>query len=167
MDSHSISTTVSDPLNESGDVLIHPTTGTDAPDGERLSDFFERAGESVLDQFREDQPIRIGESSVTDGGKLSYETIVHVPIQTAPGVPTTADNIQPATRTALVKADRESVQSVAMPAPLPPEDEPLDVDAIARTLIEDLRQYPPAHMKQFRLIDPDESWIDRLRSHLD
>ena len=107
-----------DPLQEQADVLIHPTCAVEAPEGERFQNFYKQTGENVLTQVQKDQPVRIGEAIITPGGNLSVNQIVHVPVRTGPGVPTTLENIQVAYRTAMVKADEDPHRTVIVPAPV-------------------------------------------------
>lgn len=166
MDPQQISTTVDNPIEINADGLIHPTTGTGAPDGERLEDFYETVGDQVLSELQSAQPIRIGESITTDGGNSPFDVIVHLPVQTAPDVPTTTDNIQTAFRTAIVEIDVEDVSSVVIPSPVPASEHNLKTDEIANMLVEDLLQYPPGHLETVRFVDSDETWIEAIKRAL-
>lgn len=166
MDIHQISLEQTNPLDVGGDALLHPTTGAEAPDGERLDDFYERVGESVLNELQSAQPIRIGESTSTDGGNSHFQRIVHLPIQTAPDVPTTPDNIQTALRTGIVGLDEEETTNAVVPAPLPPDSSDLDLEELADTLARDLLQYPPAHLSSLTLADESSEWIQQLKTAL-
>lgn len=148
------------PLYQEADVLIHPTTGTGAPDGERFPDFFQKAGNSVLHSLQQKQPLRIGEATTTEAGNLPFQSIVHVPVSTGPDTPTTPDNIQVAYRTALVMADESPHQTLVMPAAVSADILDNQLEEVATTLWKDLEQYPPASLRTIRIVDPDSEWID-------
>ncbi len=153
-----------DPLAVEADGLIHPTTGEEAPRGERLPDFYARAGEEVLESVKAGQPVRIGETIETGGGELPFKTIVHTPVQTGPGAPTTEESLQAALRSGLVMIDKPSVRSVVLPRLIPEvmADE-VDYEEAARVVIHDLLQYPPQHLRTAHLVDPDAGWSEALR----
>jgi len=163
MDRQHIKISAEDPLSIDADGLIHPTTGAEAPCGERLPTFYERVGEDVLSKLKRDQPIRIGESTSTDGGNLPFHTIVHIPVRTAPDVPTTHENLQTALRTGLVGIDIDDVTTAVLPGLVDSNGTETDFKTLARTIVHDLVQYPPAHLEKICLVDENEDWIGYLK----
>lgn len=153
-----------DPLDAPGDGLIHPVPCRDPGGAPWLEDFLEAVGPAIRDQLNEQLPLRIGNVAVTDGGDLAYVRIVHLPVQTAPGVPTTEKNLQVALRSALVAIDETDVDDVVIPSLIPPDQSgSLERDAVAETLIGDLLQYPPAHFVSVTLAGTDPDWTEAIR----
>lgn len=159
---------VGDPLSVEAEGLIHPTTGDGAPEGERLEQFYERAGDSVLESVQQAQPTRIGGTIETDGGNLPFRVIVHIPIRTGPGTPTTRESIQAAFRSGLVVIDREGVQTAVCPRVIPEsrEDPEETMEEYADMVLRDVLQYPPQHLRTLWMVDPDRNWIETLQDRL-
>lgn len=146
-----------------GDCLILPTVADRLDDSNFHEDIYEAAGESVQRSLREDLPLRIGNVSVTGGGELNVNRIVHVPVQTAPDVPTTVENLQVGLRSGLVTADEEGTRTVLMARPVPDDQfDEFNVDEFVGTLHEDLHQYPPAHFREIILCGTKPGWIDSV-----
>lgn len=163
MDAHQVEIRRGDPLDVEAEGLIHPTTCTESPAGDWHEEILRGAGERILRELQSKQPLRIGNVLVTSGGDLPHEKLVHLPVQTAPDVPTTPRNIQVALRSGLVAVDEPSVRRVVLPRPIPNNQEELSLEEVASTLVEDLLQYPPRHFRRILLVDRDEAWIDVLR----
>jgi O-acetyl-ADP-ribose deacetylase (regulator of RNase III) len=150
--------------NIHGDVLILPTVADRIDQSSFNSDLYQKAGETVLEKFRKKLPLRIGNVAVTTGGELPVERIVHIPVQTAPGVPTTEENLQVGLRSGLVTADEEDVVSVLL-APVLPEDlqDEFDLNEVTNILREDLEKYPPRHFKKILLLSGYSAWGEALQ----
>lgn len=148
-----------------GQTLILPTVADRLQDSTFNRSIYEELSESVIDNYREDLPLKIGNVSVTDGGNLPIDRIVHTPVQTAPGVPTTQENLQIGLRSGLVTADEDGVTSVLL-APIIPDDQrdTLNLADVAEMLRQDLVQYPPAHFKELILYSKDEDWLEAIRT---
>jgi hypothetical protein len=156
----------SSPLSSlDGDILILPTVADRLDDSTFNRSIYRELSESSIGDFREDLPLKIGNVSVTAGEDLPVDRVVHVPVQTAPGVPTTRENLQIGLRSGLVTADEEGVTSVIV-APIIPDNqrENLNLDEVAGMLRQDLVQYPPAHFKALILYSTDQNWLQALRS---
>lgn len=146
------------------DTLILPIPGDRLSESEALSEFYGTAGESVLSAVREDLPLRPGNVAVTDGGNLDYERIVHIPVQSAPSVPTTEENLQVGLRSGLVAADEEGTRTVALADLIPADQtEEMDHESVAETILQDLLQYPPAHFSEVTIVSENRKWIEALR----
>lgn len=152
------------PEELSADTLILPTVADRIESSSFNRIFYERAGGEVLAELQTDLPLRIGNVAVTGGGSLSVGTIVHVPVRTAPDVPTTEENLQVGLRSGLVTADEEGVETVAL-APILPEDllDDFDLGTVTDTLREDLEQYPPRHFGEILLLTGSTAWAVALR----
>lgn len=155
------------PLRARGDGLLQPIPCRDPRSAGWLEGCFEAAGSSVVESLEEQLPLRIGSVAATSGGDLPFERIVHLPVQSAPGSPTTEKNLRVALRSGLVAVDRADVGVVVLPRLIPPDQRAsMDVDAVLETLLEDLLQYPPAHFSGVRIVDADPDWLERVRGVL-
>ncbi|MFB6226962.1 MAG: macro domain-containing protein [bacterium] len=149
------------------DTLILPIPGDRLSENETLRTVLTEAGQDVLPALENDLPLRPGNVSVTPGGDLNYERIVHIPVQSAPGVPTTEENLQVGLRSGLVAADEEGTRTVALPQIIPEDQrDEVNYESTAETVIRDLLQYPPAHFSQLTLISQDPDWTDALKNQL-
>lgn len=156
------------PENHNGDALIRPIPGDRLSESESLEDFYRTAGQEVLSTVTKKLPLRPGNVSVTSGGTLNYDRIVHIPVQSAPGVPTTEENLQVGLRSGLVAADEEGTRTVVLADVIPADQrEEMDYDSVAETLIEDLLQYPPAHFVELNVVSRDQNWLEALRRILE
>lgn len=154
--------------DQKADCLIVPTVADRIEESDFNEGIYEAAGETVRRSYRSDLPLRIGNVSVTGGGKLSVQRIVHVPVQTAPGVPTTPENLQVGLRSGLVTADEEGTRTVLLARPIP--DDQLDefaIDEFAETLYQDLTQYPPAHFEEIILAGQVPAWMEAVKETFD
>lgn len=152
-----------DPLRARGDGLLQPIPCRDPRSAGWLDAYVEAAGSSVVGSLEEQLPLRIGSVAPTGGGDLAFGRIVHLPVQSAPGSPTTEKNLRVALRSGLVAVDQEDVDVVVMPRLTPPDQRrAMEVEAV-ETLVGDLLQYPPAHFTGVRIVDVDADWLDRVR----
>lgn len=145
-----------------GDALILPSVADRLQESEFHRDIYDSAGNNVVNSFTTDLPLKIGNVSVTEGGNLPVNTIVHVPVQTAPGVPTTEENLQIGLRSGLVTADEEGTTTVLLAKIVPP-DQDLDLTSVSETFHQDLIQYPPAHFDTIKLFANDPDWTQALK----
>lgn len=167
MESDDLSVEAGNPLRADGDALLQPIPCRNPRTAFWLENFFEAAGERVKEVLEEQLPLRIGNVAVTQGGGLGFRRIVHLPVQSAPGAPTTTKNLRVALRSGLVAADEEDVDAVVMPRLLPPDQRGnLDGSTVLETILEDLLQYPPVHFSRVTVVDPDGEWIARVREEL-
>lgn len=164
METASLRITDLGPNQLSADALILPTVADRIESSSFHEQYYDRAGPEVLSSFEANLPLRIGNVAVTKGGSLNVETIVHVPVRTAPDVPTTQENLQVGLRSGLVTADEEEVKTVALAALLP-EDllGDFDLESVTGTLRKDLEQYPPRHFSRIKLLTGPAVWNEALR----
>lgn len=156
------------PVHEiSADTLILPTVADRLEDSDFHTDLYDRAGEKIVRSYKKKVPLRIGNVAVTGGGKTDVETIVHFPVQTAPDVPSTEENLQIGLRSALVTADEEGVDRLILPRMVPDDQfEEMDLESVAGTLIEDLIKYPPRHFSEIFLVAQNSSWKEILEREI-
>lgn len=168
MQSSQITVEHTGPTEGRSDALILPIPGDRLSESERLEAFYDAAGEDLLADVLEELPLRPGNVSVTSGGKLNYDRIVHIPVQSAPGVPTTEENLQVGLRSGLVAADEENTRSLTLADIIPADQrEEMDYGSVAETLIHDLIQYPPAHFSRLTIVSRDEEWIRQVSEVLE
>ncbi len=150
-----------------GDVLILPTVADRFDTSPFNTSIYEKAGRSVRETFRRNLPLRIGNVAVTEGGALPVDRIVHAPVQTAPDVPTTEENLQIGLRSGLVTADEEDVETILL-SPIIPDggEEALNVSSVAETIVRDLEQYPPVHFERLILFSTDQEWLEAVSTVL-
>ncbi len=162
----SISLDRGDPLESESEGLIHPTVGARFEEGSWVTGVLEGMGQEARMKLADEAPVRVGSTAITGAGELPFETIVHAPVQSGPGTPTTLENLRVGVRTALVMVDEEGIGSATMPKFLPPSGaDDLDPEEAAKTLIEDLAHYPATHLNRLRIVTPDERWIEWMRTH--
>ncbi|MFB6357035.1 MAG: macro domain-containing protein [bacterium] len=167
MDELTLKVRHTDPLEYSTDGYLHPTTGDNLSEEAKDEAIWTKAGEDVLDQFRGEQPLRIGNVAVTPAGNLPVSHVVHFPVQTAPDVPTTQENIQVGLRSGLVALDELECEETVLPCPVPESSrEHIDLEELARTLTTDLKQYLPQHLQTIYCLDTDERWITSLKESI-
>jgi hypothetical protein len=151
-----------------GDCLLLPTVADRIEESDFNEEIYEAAGETVRKSYRRDLPLRIGNVSVTDGGTLSVSRIIHVPVQTAPGVPTTPENLQVGLRSGLVTADEDGTRTILLARPIPDDQiDEFDVEGFVETLHEDLTQYPPAHFEEIILAGEASVWMEAVKQTFD
>jgi len=155
-------------LNLEEDCLVLPTVADRLDESDFNNNIYEAAGESVRRSFRNDLPLRIGNVSVTGGGKLDVDRVVHVPVQTVPGAPTTAENLQVGLRSGLVTADEQGTNTVLIARPIPGDHiEEFGIDSFVETLHQDLTQYPPAHFERIILCGTNTLWKNCVKQKFD
>lgn len=167
MEPEDVSVEIGDPLRTSGQALLQPIPCRNPGRAPWLDDYFEAAGETGVRALKERLPLRIGNVAVTEGEGLKFRRIVHLPVQSAPGAPTTKKNLRVALRSGLVAVDEADVDVVVLPRLVPPDQrDALEGSAVLKTLLEDLVQYPPVHFTGVRIVDSDRDWLERVREVL-
>lgn len=167
MEPEEVSVEVGDPLRASGRALLQPIPCRDPDRAPWLDDYFEAAGETGVRALEERLPLRIGNVAVTEGGGLGFRRVVHLPVQSAPGAPTTKKNLRVALRSGLVAVDEADVDVVVIPRLVPPDQrDALEGTAVLKIFLEDLLQYPPVHFNRVTIVDTDADWVARVRERL-
>lgn len=148
------------------DGLLHPTVGARFKEGIWLDRLLEGLTDSEYGALTQAAPIRVGDAEVTKSKNLNFKNVVHAPVRTGPGTPTTEENLQVGLRTALVSADEEGLGSLTIPRWEPPDGlSEEDREDVVKTLIQDLAHYPANNLSEIIVASTDYQWLEWIRQH--
>ncbi len=116
------------------------------------------AGQDVEAQARANAPIAVGQAVLTTGGKTTFKGIIHAPTMPEPAMRIPADNVALATRAALMLADEQAYESIAIPGMgtgvggVPAHD-------AAKKMVREIKAFVPRTLRSVILIDVDLSMV--------
>ena len=112
------------------------------------------AGFQVEEEARKQAPIPVGMAVLTSGGRTKFRGIIHAPTMPEPAMRIPPTNVGAATRAALVLADEQGFQSLALPG-LGTGVGKVSPQECAREMIEEIRRFQPEFLQSVVLIDID------------
>ena len=123
------------------------------------------AGFQVEEEARKQAPIPVGMAVLTSGGRTKFRGIIHAPTMPEPAMRIPPTNVGAATRAALVLADEQGFQSLALPG-LGTGVGKVAPQEAAREMMKEIRQFQPEFLQSVVLIDIDsamvQAWQDLL-----
>jgi O-acetyl-ADP-ribose deacetylase (regulator of RNase III) len=123
------------------------------------------AGQDVEDQARAQAPIPVGQAVLTSGGKTKFKGIIHAPTMPEPGMRIPLQNVALATRAALVNADEQAFESIAIPGMGTGVGGVTAHDAAVK-MVQEIRTFAPRTLRSVIMVDVDPSMIDAWRKQL-
>ena len=123
------------------------------------------AGFQVEEEARKQAPIPVGMAVLTSGGRTKFRGIIHAPTMPEPAMRIPPTNVGAATRAALVLADEQGFQSLALPG-LGTGVGKVAPQEAAREMMKEIHQFQPEFLQSVVLIDIDsamvQAWQDLL-----
>jgi O-acetyl-ADP-ribose deacetylase (regulator of RNase III) len=141
------------PLNKRGEM-----TGRIAA---RIKEF---GGDDIQKAVLSKAPLAIGAALVTEAGDLPAKWIIHVANRDEPTDKLEVENIRRAARAALLAADANKLEVLAIPA-MPAADIP-DEEA-ARAIVEEIRAHKGSFPETIYLVDQDPDLVEAFEIALE
>lgn len=110
-------------------------------------------------------PIAIGAALVTPAGQLPAKHVIHVPTMTEPGEKIGAENVRRATRAALIAANANKYQTIAIPG-MGTDVAGVPVEEAARAIVEEIRAHKKDFPETIYLVDPSEAMVEAFEEAL-
>lgn len=155
-------------LEAEADVIVNAANSQGMMGGGVAGVIKRAAGQEVEDQARAQAPIPVGQAVLTSGGKTKFKGIIHAPTMPEPGMRIPPQNVALATRAALVRADEQGFESIAIPGMGTGVGGVTPHDAAVKMLHE-IRTFAPRTLRSVILVDVDPSmvttWNEELVAH--
>jgi O-acetyl-ADP-ribose deacetylase len=123
------------------------------------------AGFQVEEEARKQAPIPVGMAVLTSGGRTKFRGIIHAPTMPEPAMRIPPTNVGAATRAALVLADEQGFQTLALPG-LGTGVGKVSPQEAAREMVEEVRRFKPEFLQSVVFVDIDpimvQAWQDLL-----
>jgi O-acetyl-ADP-ribose deacetylase (regulator of RNase III) len=147
------------------DAIVNPANSRGIMGGGVAGAILRFGGEEIQAEAMAAAPIAIGAALVTTAGKLPARAVIHAPTMEEPGMKTEAENVRRAARAALIAADANKHQVVAIPGMgtgvggVPFED-------AARAIVEEIRAHKRAFPETVYLVDRSPDMVEAFEEAL-
>lgn len=120
------------------------------------------AGAEVEEEARRQAPIPVGSAVLTSGGKTRFRGIIHAPTMPQPASRIPAENVALATRAALMLADAQGFESLALPGMGTGVGGVAPASAALR-MVQEIKAYAPRTLRRVILVDVDPQMVQAWR----
>jgi O-acetyl-ADP-ribose deacetylase len=123
------------------------------------------AGALIEEEARRQAPIPVGNAVLTSGGKTRFKAVIHAPTMPEPAMRIPATNVALATRAALVLADEQGFESLAISGMGTGVGGVAHAEA-ALQMTEEINKYVPHALRKVILVDVDPAMVQAWRACL-
>lgn len=152
-------------LEAEADVIVNAANSHGIMGGGVAGVIKRAAGQDVEDQARAKAPIAVGQAVLTSAGKTKFKGIIHASTMPEPGMRIPAQNVALATRAALMLADENAFESIAIPGMGTGVGGVTAHDAAVK-MAQEIRTFAPRKLRSVILVDVDPSMVDAWRQEL-
>jgi O-acetyl-ADP-ribose deacetylase (regulator of RNase III) len=140
------------------DAVVVPADSMGSMDLPASQGICERAGETVIQEYKAHAPIAVGAAVMTSGGELSSKHVIHVPVVKHSGEQIAAEHLRRAVRAALIAANMNQLSTVAFPSMSSGQEGPTVAEA-ARAVVQELVAHRKSFPETIYLVAPEEETI--------
>jgi O-acetyl-ADP-ribose deacetylase (regulator of RNase III) len=126
----------------------------------------EKGGDEIEASAVERAPIAIGAATVAPAGRLPSKNVILVPVTSAPGEPTTTEELRRAIRAALVAANVNRLKVIALPG-MGTGGGGIALSEAARAMVEELRGHKKAFPETAYLVDTEKTMVEAFEIALE
>lgn len=123
-------------------------------------------GEAVEKEAMKKGPTPVGKAVATTAGNLKFKAVIHAPTMERPAMLIPASNVGKAVTGALEAAERETIESLAIPG-MGTGVGGVSAQDAAREMIGAIRIFKNQSLKKVFLIDVNANMVDRWKEALD
>lgn len=144
------------------DAIVHPANSYMSFGGGLAKAIHDAAGDEVKQEAQKFVPVPVGKAVITKGGKLPAKHIIHAPTMEQGSSPTTVERVKLATQAILDCAERNNVQSVAIPG-LGTGVGKVPKDQAAETMVKTIIEHNSTALKKVILIDINDELVEEFQ----
>jgi O-acetyl-ADP-ribose deacetylase (regulator of RNase III) len=126
----------------------------------------QKGGEAIEAAAVARAPIAVGAALLSTAGSLPAKNVIHTPVTSAPGEPTTTEELRRAVRAALVAATVNRLKVIAFPG-MGTGGGGIAPAESARAIIEELRAHKKAFPETAYLVDVEKSMVEAFEAALE
>lgn len=140
------------------DAIVNPANSLGIMGGGVAGAIRHHGGDQIQAEAMARAPIAIGAALVTGAGELPARFVIHAPTMEEPGMKIGAENVRRAARAALIAADANKYQVLAIPG-MGTGVGGVAMDEAARAIVEELRAHKRPHPETIYLVDMNAAMV--------
>lgn len=134
------------------DAIVNPANSQGIMGGGVSGAIRRQGGDEIQAEAMAAAPIAVGAALVTGAGKLPAKHVIHAPTMEEPGLKIGTENVRRAARAALIAADAQKYQVVAIPG-MGTGIGGVPADDAARAIVEEIRAHRRPFPETIYLVD--------------
>lgn len=152
-------------LEVNTEVIVNPANSSGYMGGGVAGVIRRVGGQEIEDEAVKNSPINVGSAVLTTAGKLKFKGVIHAPTMESPGMATTQEKVEKATRAALELADKEGFKSIAIPG-MGTGVGGVPKDKAADSMLKIVKSFKPKNLEKVVLVDIDEEMVNCWKEKL-
>ncbi|MBD3359146.1 MAG: macro domain-containing protein [Candidatus Buchananbacteria bacterium] len=147
------------------DAIVNPANSYGWMGGGSAGAIKKVGGEEIEKEVVDKAPLEIGKAVTTTAGKLPHKAVIHAPTMTSPTEKAQDYNVAMSVRGALLLADDQKFQTIAMPG-MGTGIGDFPKKKAAQVMIDEIKKFEPMHLEKIVLIDIDDELVKAWQDYL-
>jgi len=140
------------------DAIVNPANSFGWMGGGSAKAIKNAGGREIEDDVVNKAPLEVGKALATTAGKLPFKAVIHAPTMETPAEKAMDYNVEMAVRGALLLADDQGFETIAMPG-MGTGIGDFPKDKAAKIMIEEIKKLNPINLEKVILIDIDGEMV--------
>ncbi len=147
------------------DAIVNPANSYGWMGGGSAGAIKKNGGEEIEKEVVDKAPLEVGKAVATTAGKLPHKAVIHAPTMTSPTEKAQDYNVAMSVRGALLLADDQKFETIAMPG-MGTGIGNFPKTKAAQTMIDEIKKFEPMHLEKVILVDIDEELVKAWQNYL-